>query len=64
MDRELARPYRSWQCGTNENTNGLLRQFFHKGKDFSRISHQQAAGTETLLSERPRRSPVQQLLLG
>lgn len=51
----FALPYRSWQRGTNENTNGLLRQFFPKGTDFSRISCQEAARVETLLNERPRK---------
>lgn len=51
----FALPYRSWQRGTNENTNGLLRQFFPKGTDFSRISHQEVARVESLLNERPRR---------
>ena len=51
----FALPYRSWQRGTNENTNGLLRQFFPKGTDFSRISHQEVARVETLLNERPRK---------
>ena len=51
----FALPYRSWQRGTNENTNGLLRQFFPKGTDFSRISHQEVARAEQLLNERPRK---------
>ena len=51
----FALPYRSWQRGTNENTNGLLRQFFPKGTDFSRISHQEVARVEKLLNERPRK---------
>jgi IS30 family transposase len=51
----FAMPYRSWQRGTNENTNGLLRQFFPKGTDFTRISHHAVARVETLLNERPRR---------
>jgi transposase, IS30 family len=51
----FARPYRSWQRGTNENTNGLLRQFFPKGTDFTRISHQAVARAEALLNERPRK---------
>lgn len=51
----FALPYKSWQRGTNENTNGLLRQFFPKGTDFTRISHQEVARVEQLLNERPRR---------
>jgi transposase, IS30 family len=57
LDLEIyfALPYRSWQRGTNENTNGLLRQYFPKGTDFSRISHQRLARVERLLNERPRK---------
>ena len=62
----FALPYRSWQRGTNENFNGLLRQFFPKGTDFSRISHQEVARVEKLINERPRkrldyRSPAEVL---
>jgi IS30 family transposase len=52
----FARPYASWQRGLNENTNGLLRQFFPKGTDFARISRRQVARAEILLNERPRKS--------
>lgn len=52
----FAKPYASWQRGLNENTNGLLRQFFPKGTNFARISHRQAARAEKLLNERPRKS--------
>jgi IS30 family transposase len=51
----FAKPYAAWQRGTNENTNGLLRQFFPKGTDFTRISRYEVARVETLLNERPRR---------
>lgn len=51
----FAQPYRSWQRGTNENTNGLIRQFFPKGTDFRRISHHEVARAEQLLNERPRK---------
>jgi IS30 family transposase len=62
----FALPYKSWQRGSSENTNGLLRQFFPKGTDFSRISHHEVARAETLLNERPRkrlgyRTPAQVL---
>jgi len=55
LDIYFASPYKSWQRGTNENTNGLLRQFFPKGTDFLRISHHEVARTEKLLNERPRK---------
>lgn len=55
LDVYFAQPYRSWQRGTNENTNGLLRQYFPKATDFTRISHQEAARVERLLNERPRK---------
>ncbi len=51
----FAQPYRSWQRGTNENTNGLIRQFFPKRTDFTRISHHAVARAEQLLNERPRK---------
>jgi IS30 family transposase len=51
----FAKPYAAWQRGTNENTNGLLRQFFPKGTDFTRISRREVARVERLLNERPRR---------
>ena len=51
----FTQPYRSWQRGTNENTNGLLRQFFPKGTDFTRISHRAVARVEQKLNGRPRR---------
>ena len=51
----FALPYRSWQRGANENFNGLLRQFFPKGAEFSRISRQDVARVEKLLNERPRK---------
>jgi IS30 family transposase len=50
----FAKPYAAWQRGTNENTNGLLRQFFPKGTDFTRISRYVVARVEKLLNERPR----------
>jgi IS30 family transposase len=55
IDVYFAQPYKSWQRGTNENTNGLIRQFFPKGTDFAQISHQEVARVEHLLNERPRK---------
>jgi len=52
LDIYFAKPYASWQRGTNEHTNGLLRQFFPKGTDFARISHHAVARAEKLLNER------------
>lgn len=51
----FADPYASWQRGTNENTNGLLRQYFPKGTDFTRISHDEVARVEQSINERPRK---------
>ena len=42
------------QRGTNENTNGLIRQYFPKGTDFRTVSHQEVREVENLLNNRPR----------
>jgi IS30 family transposase len=55
LETYFAEPYRSWQRGTNENTNGLVRQYFPKGTDFARVGHHEVARVERLLNERPRR---------
>jgi IS30 family transposase len=55
FDIYFARPYCAWQRGLNENTNGLLRQYFPKGTNFLKITHQQIAHVQDRLNDRPRR---------
>ena len=50
----FADPGCPYQRGTNENTNGLLRQFFSKGTDFRQISHHEVRRVENLLNNHPR----------
>ena len=50
------RPDYAWERGLNENTNGLIRDFFPKGTDFSTISSAEVAKVERLLNARPRKS--------
>lgn len=52
----FADPYASWQRGCNENTNGLLRQYFPKGMDFRKISTKDIANALRCLNNRPRKS--------
>lgn len=52
----FATPYHAWERGLNENTNGLIRDFFPKGTDFSTISNAEIAKVERLLNARPRKS--------
>lgn len=49
-------PYSSWERGTNENTNGLIRQFFPKKTRFDRITGIQVQEVEDKLNNRPRKS--------
>ena len=47
--------YHSWEKGTVENTNGLIRRFFPKGTDFDNITDDEIAKVETWLNNRPRK---------
>jgi IS30 family transposase len=51
----FAHPYTSWERGLNENTNGLIRQYFPKRTDFAKVSHQAVAKVEQKLNNRPRK---------
>lgn len=50
----FARPYHSWERGCNENFNGLLRQYFPKGTDFTRIAASEVEHVLDQLNDRPR----------
>ena len=50
----FADPGCPYQRGTNENTNGLIRQYFPKGTDFREVSHCEVRRVEKLINDRPR----------
>jgi len=51
----FAHPYHSWERGTNENTNGLLRQYLPKGTDLTQITPEQLRSCVHALNHRPRK---------
>lgn len=56
LDVYFARPYHAWERGLNEQTNGLLRQFFSKGMDLRSVTWPYVKYVEELLNHRPRKS--------
>jgi len=52
----FAHPYSSWERGINENTNGLLRQYFPKKTDFRKVSWKQVKDAVESLNNRPRKT--------
>lgn len=55
LDCYFAHAYHSWERGSNENLNGLIRRFFPKGTDFRTITNEQIRQVEYLLNSRPRK---------
>ena len=55
IDVYFADPYSSWQRGTNENTNGLLREFYPKRFDFSTITQNELDVVVNIINNRPRK---------
>ena len=55
VDVYFAHPYHSWERGLNENTNGLLRQYFPKKTDLRKISDQKVEYVQHMLNNRPRK---------
>lgn len=53
-DIYFAHPYASWERGINENTNGLIRQYFPKGTDFNKVSDEDIEYVMNRLNNRPR----------
>ena len=51
----FAHPYSSWERGTNENTNGLIRQYFLKNRGFTTITQQEIDTAMERLNNRPRK---------
>ena len=55
IDYYFAHPYHAWERGSNENLNGLIRQYIPKKSDFSMLNEQQIKDIETKINNRPRK---------
>lgn len=51
----FAKPYHAWERGSNENLNGLIRQYFKKSTDFGQIIEKQIKNVENIINTRPRK---------
>lgn len=49
-------PHSPWQRGTNENTNGLIRDYFPKGTNFTKVTDEEVSEMQYHLSIRPRQT--------
>jgi len=52
----FAHPYSSWERGLNENTNGLLRQYFPKGQELTAVAREEIEHVADRLNHRPRKT--------
>lgn len=55
VETYFANPYHSWERGTNENTNGLLRRYFPKGIDFKKLKRKELNQAVYAINNRPRK---------
>jgi len=55
IDVYFAHPHSPWERGTNENTNSIVRRFYPKGTDFSKVSETRLKQTQELINDRPRK---------
>lgn len=63
-DFYFAHPYASWERGTNENTNGLIRQYFPKNRDLTAITQQEIDTAMERLNNRQRATWIPDTLSG